>query len=52
MDLIKLTNINAVNVADELLKPEIQSSKRQNEFPVLEDWEMMLAGGGDGLVCW
>ena len=52
MDQINVKNVNAVDVADDLLKTEVTPSRKQNEFPVLEEWEMVLAGGGEGIPCW
>ncbi len=53
MNMIKVRNIKPVDAAADLLKSELPpSTGRENEFSVLEDWEMALAGGGDGVVCW
>ena len=53
MDQIKVKNLKAVDVADELSKAEFLSSNRkENELSALDEWEMALVGGGDPLVCW
>ena len=52
MDLIKMNNVNAVNLTDEHLIPTLQSGQNQGDMAVLEDWEMVMVGGGDGMVCW
>lgn len=52
MDQINVKNVKAVDVVDDLLKADRQSNRKESEFPVLEEWEMVLASGGDGLACW
>lgn len=53
MNTIKVKNIKALDAAEDLLKAEIQpATRRETQFPVLEEWEMALAGGGEGVVCW
>ena len=52
MDLIKMNNVNTVNLTDEYLKSTLQSGQNQGDMAVLEDWEMVMVGGGDGMVCW
>ena len=52
MDQIRVNNVNTIEVAAELAKADILSNRKQSEFPVLEDWEMVLAGGGEGVVIW
>ena len=50
MDPIKMQNVETVVV--ELLQPNLQPNRKEGHFLVLEDWEMVLAGGGQGLACW
>ena len=50
MDPIKTQNVKAV--VDELLQADLQSNREESHFPGLEDWEMVMAGGGQTLVCW
>lgn len=50
MNPIKMQNVKAV--VDELLLADLQSNRKESHFPVLEDWEMVLVGGGEPLVCW
>ncbi len=50
MDPIKMRNVKAV--VDELLQADLQSNRKESHFPALEDWEMVLVGGGDGFACW
>ena len=52
MDLIKMNNVNTVNLTDEYLKSTLQPGQNQGELAVLADWEMVMVGGGDGMVCW
>ena len=52
MDLIKMNSVNALNLTDEYLKSTLQSGQNQGDMAVLEDWEMVMVGGGDGMVCW
>ena len=50
MDQIKMQNVETV--VDELLQPNLQPNRKEDHFLALEDWEMVLVGGGQGLVCW
>ena len=52
MDLIKMNNVNTVNLIDEHLKSTLQSGQNQGDMAVLADWEMVMVGGGDPMVCW
>lgn len=50
MDMNK--SMNAKAAATELLKADLQSNAKGSEFPALEEWEMVMVGGGDGVACW
>ena len=52
MDLINVSNIKAVAAIDSRSQVEFDSNKKECEFPALEEWELAMAGGGDGAVCW
>jgi hypothetical protein len=50
MDQIKMNYAKAA--VEEILKADLQSNRKGNELLALEDWEMVLVGGGDTVVCW
>lgn len=52
MDQIKIKNVNAAGVADDLIKADLQSQRKENALPSLEEWEMVLASGGELVPCW
>ena len=52
MDQIKAKNVKAVDVSDDLLKAELQTQRKENALPSLEEWEMVLASGGEGAPSW
>lgn len=50
MDLINLKNVKAAT--EEILITDLQSNRNGSEFPALEEWEMVLASGGEGMPVW
>ena len=52
MDQIKAMNVNAADANDELLKVELQIQRKENALPSLDEWELVLASGGEGIPCW
>ena len=50
MDLTKMNIVKAAT--EEILKTDLQSTRKGSELPVLEDWEMVLVGGGEFVPCW
>jgi hypothetical protein len=52
MNLINVSNIKAVAIIDSHSKVELDSERKESEFPALEEWELAMAGGGEGIVCW
>jgi hypothetical protein len=50
MDMNKSTKAKALAI--ELLQADLQSNAKGSELPALEDWEMVMVGGGDGVACW
>ena len=53
MDQIKVKSVKVVAVADGLLQAELPASTLgQSELTSLEEWEMVLASGGEGIPCW
>ena len=50
MNLINLKNVKAV--AEEILKTDLQLNRKESQFPALEEWEMVLASGGEGVPVW
>ena len=51
MNQIKMNSVNAA-AAEEILNVDLQSNRKGSELLALEEWEMVLVGGGDALVCW
>lgn len=53
MDKTKVNTVNAADIAATPEKVDLSSTaQRKIDFPVLTEWEMALAGGGEGAVCW
>lgn len=52
MDQIKVKSVNAVDFADDLLKADVQTQRKDGALPALEDWELVLASGGEAVPCW
>jgi len=53
MNLINVKNFNAADVTDGLLTTEFPpSTGMESDLPVLADWEMVLASGGEASPCW
>ena len=53
MDLIKMNSIKSGDIATDLLMAELPRAPRKAAEPtVLNDWEMVLASGGEGAVSW
>ena len=53
MDLIKTKQMEVVGVTDDILKSDFKSAPRNEaELNMLDEWEMVLASGGEGIPCW
>ena len=53
MDLINVKHIpTAVVVTDALRTEFLLPTHRENELTVLNEWEIVLASGGEGIPCW
>lgn len=53
MDLIKVKHIPTAVVATDALRTEfLLPTQRENELTVLDEWDMVLASGGEGAVVW
>ena len=53
MDQVKMQNTQMTDVATDLLIAELPlSTRRDSKLTVLDEWEMALAGGGEGMPCW
>ncbi len=53
MDLIKMNSIKSSDVATELLNAELPLAPgKATELTMLNEWEMVLASGGEGAPCW
>jgi len=56
MNQINANNAAAINVADELAHADAAQSllaaRKQSEVQSISDWEMVMVGGGDTVVCW
>lgn len=53
MDQIKMQATNTTDVATDLLKAELPlSPQRESKLTVLNEWEMVLASGGEPAVSW
>jgi len=56
MNKISAQNTIVINASDSLSKAEnaqsALSARKPSEIQSLTDWEMVLVGGGDTVVCW
>ena len=53
MDQIKAKNVKVVEGTIELLKADLPGAvRRDSDLTVLDEWEMVLASGGEPAVCW
>lgn len=53
MDLIKMHSIKSGDIASDLSIAELPLAPRKvAEFKVLNDWELVLASGGECVPCW
>ena len=53
MDLIKMNSIKSSDVVTELLNAELPLAPgKATELTMLNDWEMVLASGGECAPCW
>ena len=50
MDQTKMKQVKSA--AEEILNADLHSNCRGSELPTLEDWEMVLVGGGEFVPCW
>lgn len=37
---------------DDILTADLASNKKGTQLPALEEWEMVLVGGGEFVPCW
>ena len=53
MDMIKVKHFPTAVIATDALRSElILPAQRENELTVLNEWEIVLASGGEGIPCW
>ena len=53
MDLIKMNSIKSGDIASDLLIAELPLAPRKaTELTMLNEWELVLASGGEGIPCW
>ena len=53
MDLIKMNSAKSADIASELLVAEFpRAPGKAAEITMLNEWEMVLASGGEGVPCW
>ena len=53
MDLIKMNSIKSGDIASDLLIAELPLAPgKAAELTMLNEWEMVLASGGEGVPCW
>jgi hypothetical protein len=54
MDQSKIAAANAIanDVSNDIAENQTAGSPGANEIRSLNDLELMIAGGGDGIVCW
>ena len=53
MDLIKVKQIPTAAIATDALRTEfLLPTQRENVLTVLNEWEIVLASGGEGMPCW
>ena len=50
MDLSKMKNVKVAS--EEILRADLQSSCKGGELPTLQEWELVLVGGGELVPCW
>jgi hypothetical protein len=50
MDLNLMKNVKAAS--EEILKADLRSHCKGGELPALEDWELVMVGGGEYVPCW
>jgi hypothetical protein len=50
MDTNKVMNVKAV--ADDILTVDLLQGQKSSQLPALEEWEMVLVGGGEFIPCW
>ena len=53
MDMIKVKHIPTAVIATDALRSELMlPAQWENELTVLNEWEIVLASGGEGMPCW
>ena len=53
MDLIKMNSIKSSDVASDFLMAELPLAPgKATELTMLNEWEMVLASGGECVPCW
>ncbi len=52
MDQINVQEANLAEVVDTGTNELLAASSAERKIRLLNDWEMVLAGGGDSIPCW
>ena len=52
MDQINVQEVNPTEFVDTCTAEMQAASTVEKKIRLLNDWEMVLAGGGDGVPCW
>ena len=52
MDQMNVKSVKAVDIVDDLSNTDLHAQRKESTLPSLEEWEMVLASGGEGVPCW
>lgn len=52
MDQINAKTMNVAEYADCPQTNDRKASEKENSLNVLDEWQLLLVGGGDTIVCW
>lgn len=52
MDQINAKTMNVAEYADCPLINDRKANEKENSLNVLDEWQLLLVGGGDTIVCW
>ncbi len=52
MDTIRIAGAQDQSLAEEFIAPRNKREQQPAEIRSLDDWELALAGGGDGMPEW
>ena len=50
MNLNTMQNVKAAS--EEILKADLKMNLKESQFPALEEWELVLTSGGEGMPVW